>query len=42
MWGASVYLKEFCPEISEQQSHDILLSWIENYNELNEKYGWQK
>lgn len=41
MWGASVYLKEFCPELSEKESKEILLNWISNYNTLNAKYGWQ-
>lgn len=41
MWGASPYLKEFCPELSEQEARDILLSWIENYTELNQMFGWQ-
>ena len=41
MWGASVYLKEFCPELGEQLSHEILLNWIHNYNALNKEFGWQ-
>jgi hypothetical protein len=41
MWGASIYLKEFCPELSEDEAKDILLSWITNYTELNERFGWQ-
>lgn len=41
MWGASVYLKEFCPELSEKEAEKILLSWITNYDELNERFGWQ-
>lgn len=41
MWVASVYLKEFCPELSEKESKEILLNWISNYNTLNAKYGWQ-
>ena len=39
MWGASPYLKAFCPELSEQEARDILLSWIENYTELNQMFG---
>jgi hypothetical protein len=42
MWGASPYLKAFCPELSEKESDDILISWIKNYDELNERFGWQK
>jgi hypothetical protein len=41
MWGASVPLKQVCPELSEKDAQGILLNWIHNYNELNKKYGWQ-
>lgn len=41
MWGASPYLKEFCPELSESEASEILYNWIHNYSTLNEKYGWQ-
>jgi hypothetical protein len=41
MWGASTYLKEFCPELSDKQSQEILCNWIHNYDKLNEKYGWR-
>lgn len=41
MWGASIYLKEFCSELSDKESQEILCNWIHNYNALNEKYGWQ-
>ena len=41
MWGASIYLKEFCPELSEQLSQAILVNWINNYDALNKKFGWQ-
>ncbi len=42
MWGASPVLRECYPEMTEQLSRDVLLSWITNYNELNERFGWQK
>jgi hypothetical protein len=42
MWGAAPYLKACFPDISEQKATTILLSWIENYNKLNERFGWQK
>ena len=42
MFGASIYLKEFCPELSEEESKKILSSWMTNYSELNERFGWQK
>lgn len=41
MWGASVYLKEFCPELSEKLAQAILVNWITNYDELNKKYGFR-
>lgn len=41
MWGSSSLLKEFCPELSEEQSKEILCNWITNYDELNKKYGWR-
>lgn len=42
MWGASPYLKECFPGMSEKESHEILCNWIHNYDALNEKYGWRK
>jgi hypothetical protein len=42
MWGAAPYLKACFPDMSEQKSTDVLLSWIANYDELNERFGWQK
>jgi hypothetical protein len=41
MWGASTLLKEFCPELSEDDAKGILCNWIHNYNKLSEKYGWR-
>ena len=41
MWGASVYLKECYPGMSEADAKGILCNWITNYDKLNEKYGWQ-
>lgn len=41
MWGASPYLKACYPNMSEEESREILCNWITNYNELNQKYGWQ-
>lgn len=40
MWGASPYLKEFCPELSEKESGEILCNWMTNYSKLAEKYEW--
>lgn len=41
MFGASPYLKEFCPELSEKESREILCNWMNNYDALNVKYGWR-
>lgn len=42
MWGAGVYLKECFPkQLTEQQANEVLCNWINNYSQLNEKYGWQ-
>lgn len=41
MWGADIYLRECCPELDNEQAKAILVNWIENYNELNQRYGWQ-
>ena len=40
MWGASPYLAEI-EDIDEDLAKEVLLSWIENYSELNEKFGWR-
>ena len=37
MWGASPYLAEFAG-ITQSLAKDVLLSWIENYDELNNLY----
>ena len=42
MWGAAPYLQACYTDMSEQKSRDVLLSWIANYDELNERFGWQK
>lgn len=43
MFGAAPYLRECYPdELTNDQAKDVLINWIENYNELNEKFGWQK
>lgn len=41
MYGAAPYLKEFCPELSEKESKDILCNWMSNYSALSDKYGWR-
>lgn len=43
MFGAAPYLRECYPdELTNDQAKDVLINWIENYKELNEKFGWQK
>jgi hypothetical protein len=42
MWGAGPYLQACFTDLSEEKAKDILLSWIANYDELNERFGWQK
>ena len=43
MWGAGIYLKECFPDqLSEQAANDVLINWIYNYKELNQKYSWQE
>ena len=37
MWGASPYLAEFAG-ITQGLAKDVLLSWIENYDELKNLY----
>lgn len=41
MFGAAPYLRELCPELSRMESNQVLANWMKNYDELNEKYGWQ-
>jgi hypothetical protein len=41
MFGAAPYLKEFCPELSQKEASEVLCNWIHNYDELNERFGWQ-
>jgi hypothetical protein len=41
MWGAYIYLVEAF-HMSNEESKEILVNWIENYSALNDKYGWQK
>lgn len=40
MWGAAPYLAKY-RNISVELATDVLLSWIENYNELSKKYSWR-
>lgn len=40
MWGANIYLVEAF-HMSTKESQEILVNWIENYDALNQKFGWQ-
>ena len=40
MWMADPYLAECC-NIDLKLAKDVLLSWIENYNELSKKFSWR-
>lgn len=45
MYGASVYLVECFNdpfhEMTELKANDILINWMNNYSELDKKYGWR-
>lgn len=41
MFGAAPYLKELCPELSHKEAQAILVNWMRNYDELNQRFGWQ-
>lgn len=41
MWGASPYLQACYPKMTEAEADEILCNWISNYNELNQRFGWQ-
>lgn len=45
MYGAGVYLVECfndpTHEMTELKAKNILINWMHNYSELNEKYGWR-
>ncbi len=40
MYGATPYLmRQF--GLTYKEAGEILAEWMENYDELNDKYGWQ-
>ena len=41
MWGANTYLKDSHPELSHDEAKAVLLSWITNYTELSQRFGWR-
>lgn len=40
MFGAATVLADCCG-IDEDLAEDVLLSWMDNYNELSEKFAWR-
>lgn len=40
MWGAAPYLAAY-KSIPETLARKVLLSWIENYDELSKKFSWR-
>lgn len=40
MWGAAPYLAEY-RDIPKTLASEVLLSWIENYDELSKKFSWR-
>ena len=40
MYGATPYLEEAF-DISRNKASAVLLEWMQNYEELAEKYGWR-
>jgi hypothetical protein len=41
MFGSGPYLQECFPKLLKEEINEIFLSWAENYQALNQKYGWQ-
>lgn len=41
MWGAGIYLEEVFHKKSKEELKEVHLSWIANYDELSQKYGWR-
>ena len=39
MYGAGIYLIE-CFNIPNSEARNILSNWMENYDELSDKYDW--
>lgn len=42
MFGAAPYLQQYFPELSKTKATEILLNWMNNYNELSKKYNWRR
>lgn len=42
MWGASPYLTMAFFELTDKEATEILLTWMNNYEELLELRGWER
>ena len=42
MYGASPVLRECYTNMTTEEANDILVNWMHNYKELNQKYGWRE
>lgn len=40
MFGAIPYLRDEYPELTYNEARTILSSWMRNYSELKEQFGW--
>ena len=40
MWGSGSYLRELYPELSKELSREILINWMDNYDELYQCFSW--
>lgn len=40
MFGAIPYLRDEYPELTYNEARAILSSWMRNYSELKEQFGW--
>ena len=41
MWEGDKYLRVYYPKLDKEQSTEILLNWIDNYNDLTKLYHWR-
>ena len=41
MYGAVPVLEECFTELSNSEASEVLLSWMDNYEELSKKYAWR-
>ena len=42
MYGAGPVLRECFLDLTVEEANDILVNWMRNYNELNQRYGWRE